>query len=81
MLWQQENLYHLVNRTSLTVQVCLKIVFYIEMRVFIHNIVPYGNMGCSGGSQEVSILYIIDNDGIATENSYPYIANVSFEWY
>ena len=39
--------------------------------------VPYGNSGCSGGSQEMAILYVIDNDGIATEKSYPYTENVS----
>ena len=33
-------------------------------------------MACSGGSQEASILFVIDNDGIATEKSYPYIENV-----
>lgn len=29
-------------------------------------------MGCSGGSREIAILYVIDKNGIDTEYSYPY---------
>ncbi|KAK7605317.1 hypothetical protein V9T40_007175, partial [Parthenolecanium corni] len=35
---------------------------------------PYGNNGCSGGSQELAFLYIDFNKGIDTEQSYPYEA-------
>ena len=43
------------------------------------HVVPYGNRGCSGGSLEVSILYVIDNEGIDTSQSYPYTEYVSGE--
>ncbi|GAB6025451.1 hypothetical protein CHUAL_011196 [Chamberlinius hualienensis] len=33
----------------------------------------YGNNGCGGGYLESSFEYVSDNEGIATENSYPYI--------
>lgn len=36
--------------------------------------VIYGNQGCSGGSRETAILYIVDNNGIDTSKSYPYIS-------
>lgn len=39
--------------------------------------VPYGNMGCSGGSREVSLIYSIDMGGLDTASSYPYIETVS----
>ncbi|CAO1331081.1 unnamed protein product [Diamesa serratosioi] len=32
----------------------------------------YGNVGCKGGSGMLSLQYIIDNGGVATEESYPY---------
>ncbi len=38
--------------------------------------VPYGNRGCSGGSRLSSIMYAVDNGGLDTSSSYPYIQRV-----
>ncbi|XP_050300878.1 procathepsin L-like [Anthonomus grandis grandis] len=38
----------------------------------------YGNHGCSGGWMENAIDYIINNHGIDTEQSYPYLARNFF---
>lgn len=39
--------------------------------------VVYGNKGCNGGNREATIMYILDNDGIDTAKSYPYLSSVS----
>ena len=38
----------------------------------------YGNAGCNGGHMLYSYRYIMDNEGICTESSYPYLGYVSF---
>ena len=37
----------------------------------------YGNAGCNGGHMAYSFRYIMDNEGICTESSYPYLGYVS----
>lgn len=38
--------------------------------------VPYGNYGCSGGTVAKAFKYVIANDGIDSQSSYPYVGRV-----
>lgn len=41
-------------------------------------IVPYGNHGCKGGNMYVAFKYIVANEGVDTESSYPFVGKVIF---
>lgn len=45
--------------------------------IILHHAVPYGNMGCRGGSVFSTYLYMINN-GVNTYSCYPYRGRVSF---
>lgn len=47
------------------------------MSVISFNAVPFGNYGCSGGTVGKAFQYIISNDGINSQSSYPYVGRVS----
>ena len=45
--------------------------------IIITRAVPYGNYGCSGGNMYNSFMYVVANEGVDTESSYPYKGRVS----
>ena len=42
--------------------------FYLKLFSLVYS----GNHGCEGGNMYNSFWYIVENEGIATESSYPY---------
>ena len=59
----------------LSVSLCLCLLFLIVWTSFLSD--KYGNRGCDGGNMESAFLYIKENDGDDTEESYPYKAEVN----
>lgn len=55
---------------------CSGMYTFINYRYFLYYVGAYGNRGCRKGSVENTYLYIIDNNGIDTSKSYPYIGKV-----
>ena len=39
--------------------------------------VPYGNHGCKGGNMPAVYRYVIANEGVDTQNSYPFRGKVN----
>lgn len=54
-------------------QIHVKIYFNVTILIS----VPYGNYGCRGGNMYNAFQYIVSNDGIDCEDSYPYMEYVS----
>ena len=45
---------------------------FSDVSVFFMHTVPEGNNGCNGGNMYNSYMYVIFNDGVNTEKSYPF---------
>lgn len=52
--------------------------FVNMVSIFTVILVPYGNYGCRGGNMHNAYQYIISNEGIDSDDSYPYAEYVSY---
>ena len=69
-----------VNRTSLTALVGIPSRNFrqTDMLSSISRSVSYGNYGCQGGNMQNTYLYIVANEGVASEATYPFKAKVYY---
>ena len=80
--WVMASSLHSVNRTSLTALVSIVETSGCALfHCFSYISVSYGNHGCQGGNMHNTYLYIISNEGVAREQSYPFKAKVVFAAY
>ena len=49
---------------------------YCDLYLLYTPAVPYGNHGCQGGNMYLAFLYVISNEGVDTQSSYPFKGKV-----